>query len=66
MRHAHLGEQAMRCKAQCHPEGVYVDATGVWEESDRAIPGEVCALVRKDQHRREAMRRMHRSQPRAY
>jgi hypothetical protein len=55
MRHAHLGEKACIFEAQCHPEGVYVDATGVWEESDRAIPGEICALVREDQHRREAM-----------
>ena len=29
-----LGEQAIRCKAQSHPEGVCVDATGMWEESD--------------------------------
>ena len=56
MRHAYLGEQATLCEAQCHPEGVHVDATGVWEESDRAIPGEVWLLVRKDQGRREAAR----------
>jgi len=46
----------MICEAQCHPEGVYVDATGVWEESDRAIPGEICLLVREDQRRREGAR----------
>jgi hypothetical protein len=42
-------------KAQCHPEGVYVDATGVWEESCRAIPGEICLLVLMDQCRREVV-----------
>ena len=55
MRHTHLGEQAKRCKARCHSEGVYVDATGVWEESDRAIPGEIWQLVRENQRRREAV-----------
>jgi hypothetical protein len=48
MRHTHLGKKARIFKAQCHPEGVYVNATGIWEESDRAIPGEVCSCVRKD------------------
>jgi len=56
MRHTHLGEQAKRCKARCHSEGVYVDATGVWEESDRAIPGEISAFVRKDECHREVAR----------
>ena len=55
MRHAHLGEKACIFKAQCHPEGVYVDATGVWKESNRAIAGEICLFVRKDQHCREAV-----------
>jgi hypothetical protein len=54
MRHAHLGEQAKRCKARCHSEDVYVDATGMWEESDRAIPGEISTSVRGDHLRREA------------
>ena len=44
--------------------GVYVDATGMWEESERAIPGEICAFVRKDQCHREVARWMHRSQQR--
>ena len=56
MRHAHLGEQAMICEARCHSECVYVDATGVWEESDRAIPGEICSSVREDQCHREVVR----------
>ena len=53
LRHSHLGEQARRCKAQCHSEGVGVYATGMWEESSSAIPGEICSLVREDQHCRE-------------
>ena len=43
-----LGEQAQKCKAQYHPEGVCVDATGMWEESSCAIPGEICLFVRED------------------
>jgi len=30
-------------KPDSHPEGVGVDATGIWEESRCAIPGEVCS-----------------------
>ena len=30
-------------KPDSHPEGVGVDATGIWEESRGAIPGEVCS-----------------------
>jgi len=61
----HLGEKACIFKARCHPEGVYVYATGMWEESDRAIPGEICPNVREDQCCREAVREAGRSQPRA-
>ncbi len=34
-------------KPDSHSEGVGVDATGIWEESGHAIPGELCpsALV---------------------
>ena len=30
-------------KPDSHPEGVEVDATGRWGESECAIPGEVCS-----------------------
>ncbi len=30
-------------KPDSHPEGVEVDATGRWGESECAIPGEICS-----------------------
>jgi len=56
MRQRNLGEQAKKCEAQCHSEGSFVDATGLWKESRCAILGEICPLVRKDRFCCEAER----------
>ncbi len=56
MRQRNLGEQATKCETQCHSEGSFVDATGVWKEGRCAIPGEICLLVREDQLRCKAGR----------
>ena len=39
MRQPHLGERAKRLKAQYHPEGVEVDAAGIWDEGHASYPG---------------------------
>ena len=33
-------------KPESHPEGVEVDATGIWGESECAIPGEICSSAK--------------------
>jgi hypothetical protein len=39
MRQPHLGERAKRLKAPYHPEGVEVDAAGIWDEGHANYPG---------------------------
>jgi hypothetical protein len=41
-------------KPDSHPEGVGVYATGIWEESQCAIPGEICPVGLGATCRREA------------
>jgi len=50
-------------KPDSHPEGVGVDATGIWEESQCAIPGEICPsaddanpVTRRDEGQAEVSR----------
>ena len=50
-------------KPNSHPEGIAVDATGMWEESRCAIPGEICppglgasVVVRRHDGRAEVSR----------
>ena len=39
MRQPHLGERAKRLKAPYPPEGVEVDAAGIWDEGHANYPG---------------------------
>ena len=39
MRRPHPGERAIIPKARYHPEGVAVDATGIWHEGHASYPG---------------------------
>jgi len=51
-------------KPNSHSEGVGVDATGMWEESQCAIPGEICSpALCYSRHERGGW--TDRSQPRA-
>lgn len=52
-------------KPDSHPGGMGVDATGIWDESQCAIPGEICSSALKCYFRHETGGWTDRSQPRA-